>query len=294
MHMPAAADSKCTRDKVCQQLLTRTYRDFLLFMPAHLSESKLHAVMTYYNAVVSVSPEGDSSVSDETLEGLGTDGSSRSLFNSLFGSLYRVAFPMPPKTPSHSSSQPQSVYTSIPPPPTSPAVAEGAEQRSGATVTPTLYRNDSGRAAEAGPLAGDYAAGQDPARPDHGSSRSGLSSAQRDYADYEDEELSDEGYAASLQKKKFKLTDFAPDPGYFLAGAIAGGVSRTATAPLDRLKVYLLVSTSSGSETAAGAMKAGKPIQALKNGLRPFGDAIRDLYNKGGLRGFFAGQYSRD
>ena len=31
------------------------------------------------------------------------------------------------------------------------------------------------------------------------------------------------------------------DPKYLLAGAIAGAVSRTATAPFDRLKVYLQI-----------------------------------------------------
>ncbi|ODA83923.1 hypothetical protein RJ55_02440 [Drechmeria coniospora] len=77
--------------------------------------------------------------------------------------------------------------------------------------------------------------------------------------------------------------------GYFLAGAIAGGVSRTATAPLDRLKVYLLVNTRVSSETAAVALKQGRPIAAVKNAVRPFGDAVRELFHSGGLRGFFAG-----
>jgi solute carrier family 25 phosphate transporter 23/24/25/41 len=94
----------------------------------------------------------------------------------------------------------------------------------------------------------------------------------------------------SKPQKKFKLTDFAPDPGYFLAGAIAGGVSRTATAPLDRLKVYLLVNTTSSSETAAAAIKQGRPIAAVKNALRPISDAVKDLFRNGGVRSFFAGE----
>lgn len=94
---------------------------------------------------------------------------------------------------------------------------------------------------------------------------------------------------AIVAKNKPRLTDLAPDPGYFLAGAIAGGVSRTATAPLDRLKVYLLVKTSDGSETAAAAIKRGRPIAAAKNSVRPFGDAVKYLYQTGGVRGFFAG-----
>jgi solute carrier family 25 phosphate transporter 23/24/25/41 len=58
-----------------------------------------------------------------------------------------------------------------------------------------------------------------------------------------------------------KLTQYLPEPGYFLAGAISGGVSRTATAPLDRLKVYLLVSTKSTANLALDAAKHGHPCQ---------------------------------
>lgn len=94
----------------------------------------------------------------------------------------------------------------------------------------------------------------------------------------------------SLTQRLYKLTEFVPDPGYFVAGAIAGGVSRTATAPLDRLKVYLLVNTKSGADTAATALKQGQPVHALKKATRPFGDAMRDLYRSGGIRSFFAGK----
>jgi solute carrier family 25 phosphate transporter 23/24/25/41 len=93
-----------------------------------------------------------------------------------------------------------------------------------------------------------------------------------------------------IKRKLYTLTEFVPDPGYFVAGAIAGGVSRTATAPLDRLKVYLLVNTKSEAETAVTALKSGRPMNAVKNAARPLGDAVRDLYRAGGLRGFFAGK----
>src|ERR1700709_1327999 len=43
--------------------------------------------------------------------------------------------------------------------------------------------------------------------------------------------------------KKSLLTQVFPDPGYFAAGGLAGVISRTATAPLDRLKVYLIAHT---------------------------------------------------
>ncbi|GAP90145.2 putative calcium dependent mitochondrial carrier protein [Rosellinia necatrix] len=89
--------------------------------------------------------------------------------------------------------------------------------------------------------------------------------------------------------KKSVLINYIPDPGYFVAGAVAGGISRTATAPLDRLKVYLLVNTKSEANPALAAAKTGRPVLALKNTGRPLIAAVNDLYKSGGLRGFFAG-----
>ncbi|EHK18707.1 uncharacterized protein TRIVIDRAFT_57584 [Trichoderma virens Gv29-8] len=213
------------------------WRNFLLFMPGNQDASHLQAVLSFYYSVVNVTPEGDSLVSGETLEGLGRAGSS-SFLNILFGSLLRVAFPSYPRTPPELPS----------PPPPSPAQAAGTQGPSGAGATP---QTDG------------------------------------DGTSIEHREESSTG--ATPTKKKFKLTDFAPHPGYFVAGAIAGGVSRTATAPLDRLKVYLLVNTDSGAETAIGALKQGRIVDALRNAARPFGDAMKDLYRSGGLRSFFAG-----
>lgn len=96
---------------------------------------------------------------------------------------------------------------------------------------------------------------------------------------------------ATVAPKTKRLTDFAPDPGYFIAGAVAGGLSRTATAPLDRLKVYLLVNTRASTETAASALKQGRPLAALNNAVRPFSDAVKDLWKAGGMRSLFAGAF---
>ncbi|EGR46088.1 uncharacterized protein TRIREDRAFT_80775 [Trichoderma reesei QM6a] len=218
------------------------WRDFLLFMPGNQDASHLHAVLSFYYSVVDVTPEGDSLVSGETLEGLGRAGSSSSFLQILFGSLLRVAFP------SSYSKPPQELPL---PPPSPPSPAQGP----------------SGAGARAAADAVAYSDG--------------------DGTSVEHREESSTGAAPTL--KKFKLTDFAPHPGYFLAGAIAGGVSRTATAPLDRLKVYLLVNTNSGAETAVGALKKGRVIDALRNASRPFSEAVKDLYRSGGLRSFFAG-----
>ncbi|KKY32617.1 putative calcium dependent mitochondrial carrier protein [Diaporthe ampelina] len=88
---------------------------------------------------------------------------------------------------------------------------------------------------------------------------------------------------------KSRLTQYLPEPGYFLAGALAGGISRTATAPLDRLKVYLLVNTKTKAAVSADVAKQGQPLAAVRTAGKPIGDAIHALWKAGGFRTFFAG-----
>ena len=89
-------------------------------------------------------------------------------------------------------------------------------------------------------------------------------------------------------EKKSSLTVLIIDPGYFAAGGIAGAVSRTATAPLDRLKVYLIANTGVAKDSLE-AVKHGEPLKAVKHVGRPLIDACKELWKAGGVRSLFAG-----
>ncbi|CAG7565143.1 unnamed protein product [Fusarium equiseti] len=236
------------------------WRNFLLFMPPHDHDSQLHAVLDFYYSVVSVTPEGDTLVSEETLEGLGTDGF-RSLFITLFGSLLRVAFPFE--------------Y---------PKPIQDRRTSTSASQINNSNPNESSNKTE------NMATAAAVSYPDYDDSATEISQEVESLTqDLDDGTHEHTTGASTAVHKKFRLTQFVPDPGYFLAGAIAGGVSRTATAPLDRLKVYLLVNTSSRAETAGAALMQGRPIAALQNAAKPFSDAVRDLVRSGGVRSLFAG-----
>ena len=82
-----------------------------------------------------------------------------------------------------------------------------------------------------------------------------------------------------------------PNPGYFVAGGVAGIISRTSTAPLDRLKVYLIAQTSVAEEAVAAA-KHGNIVKAALNAWRPLAAAMKELWQAGGMRSLYAGKSS--
>ncbi|KAL2854535.1 mitochondrial carrier domain-containing protein [Aspergillus pseudodeflectus] len=84
-----------------------------------------------------------------------------------------------------------------------------------------------------------------------------------------------------------KLTENTPQLGYFIAGGMAGAVSRTATAPLDRLKVYLIAKTGSGA-AAVHTAKSGAPVKAAAKASKTLVDAVKELWRAGGIRSLFA------
>lgn len=86
---------------------------------------------------------------------------------------------------------------------------------------------------------------------------------------------------------------------FLLAGGIAGVISRTATAPFDRLKVYLITAspdTAAPLKETVAAVKngsvgagVGAAAGAASQGTKAITDAIASLYRGGGVRAFWVG-----
>jgi solute carrier family 25 phosphate transporter 23/24/25/41 len=94
------------------------------------------------------------------------------------------------------------------------------------------------------------------------------------------------------QSFKSVLIACVPNPGYFVAGGVAGIVSRTSTAPLDRLKVYLIAQTEVAQDAIAAA-KSGNIFRAAANSWRPLAKATQELWQAGGMRSLYAGKSKR-
>ncbi|EJT79212.1 calcium dependent mitochondrial carrier protein [Gaeumannomyces tritici R3-111a-1] len=294
------------------------WRDFLLFMPTHIYDgdggSALATALSFYSHIVTLNAEGDSLVSEDTLEGLGT---TSFLLHALFGSILRLAKPSPSasvdplRASQPSSLSPEGLANS---PPTTksprPAAAPGAKTKTGTRSTspsassqkPAFSTSSQATSPSASPSAVATMTSMAAA------SGSGNGGFQLDARHASVSQAHDQavkalqthfavghaGNSGSLQEgvsgpKESKLTDYLPEPGYFVAGAIAGGVSRTATAPLDRLKVYLLVNTKASTTVAISAATHGHPLAAAKTASKPITSAVASLYKSGGLRTFFAG-----
>ncbi|KAL7624482.1 hypothetical protein AAE478_006047 [Parahypoxylon ruwenzoriense] len=242
------------------------WRNFLLFMPNTNSTTTLRAVFTFYSDILTLNSEGDSVVSEETLQGLGTD-----LLYTLFGSLLKLAsLPelSPDQEPSFSSS-----------PSSSSPRGTGELETPVEHMSRTLGNTISIDSATTRTYAACGFQATTSADSHFGVEQAKLSTAQGIEIES----------GMRIRSRGSVLIKYLPDSGYFIAGAVAGGISRTATAPLDRLKVYLLVNTTSSANVALDTAKKGQPFLALKNAGRPLFTAITDIYKAGGIRGFFAG-----
>ncbi|KAJ8098313.1 mitochondrial carrier domain-containing protein [Lipomyces tetrasporus] len=82
--------------------------------------------------------------------------------------------------------------------------------------------------------------------------------------------------------------------GYFVSGGVAGAVSRTSTAPFDRLKVYLIaqtnqVATDTAKKAAVAAITGEVKAGGIVRGGSPLLDAIKTIWRHGGIKNFFVG-----
>ena len=247
-------------------------------MPNHADSTSLNTIFSYFSHIVTLTAEGDSVVSDETLQGLGTSGSS--LSQALFGSILKIASPSP-----SSGQTEQAVHPNVEVEESSASSLRLSQRKHITEQPPSISRDSPGEPTtlRAQPIA--QAKTKD--APKATQIIEGVSKNKKTEPK--------EAHEVSIVKKdseKSLLIQFIPDPGYFIAGAIAGGISRTATAPLDRLKVYLLVNTRSTPNTVLDAAKQGQPVKAAKRAGGPLFTAVRDLHKSGGIRGFFAGTYT--
>lgn len=264
-------------------------------MPVHASDAPLEAVLDFYSSIVTLTAEGDSMVSEETLEGLGTTGF---LLQSLFGSILRIASPLDnERTSSETSGPGDQTYAERLDSPVNEEERLAAEQIQRLTLPKSPEESpdapSSDREKMEAAILQSYVTALDAARADE---RAAVAKTLRFSSPatgtLSDPTAAEQHQESKVRQKKTTLTYYVPDPGYFVAGAVAGGISRTATAPLDRLKVYLLVNTRSSSHTteSRAALKQGRPVHALLSAGRPFRDAFVDMWRAGGIRSLFAGK----
>lgn len=270
--------------------------------------SPLEAALSYYSHIVTVNAEGDSSVSEDTLEGLGMKGL---LLNTLFGSILRLAQPPPTPSPSLTprldSGDTNDSPTSNRTPPSYDQNRSDAARNGDMTAAVSSYPQ-AAAAAAAGNVASGAAAtsrairdtAETAVKTKFATSSSADILASNSHAEFldgvhdSDSQVPFSEIAVNEEEcedvSESRLMSLLPEPGYFAAGALSGGISRTATAPIDRLKVYLLVDSKSKTKTVLTAAKGGYGLAALRQAGTPVTAAITDLYKTGGFRTFFAGK----
>ncbi|KAH3669189.1 hypothetical protein WICMUC_005028 [Wickerhamomyces mucosus] len=89
------------------------------------------------------------------------------------------------------------------------------------------------------------------------------------------------------------VNEFLNGVGFFLAGGLSGVVSRTCTAPFDRIKVFLIARSDLSSTILHNKTQLAKehvggaiPVNKIKS---PIVKAATTIYRQGGLRAFYVG-----
>lgn len=88
------------------------------------------------------------------------------------------------------------------------------------------------------------------------------------------------------------INDYLRGIGYFFSGGIAGVVSRTCTAPFDRIKVFLIARADLSSTflTKKKSISERSPTHPPPNKIKsPLVKAATTLYKQGGLKSFYVG-----
>lgn len=219
----------------------------------------MKAVLSYYTATITLTAEGDTSIGGDTLEGLGRTPNFLKIF---FGALFHIAAP-PKSGPLVGKDQVES-----------PVLAESTDRGVESTSDRQQVHVTSDQQLTGLDLTSSNGRSTTSLAIDHGN---------------EVEEEEEEDIFQVPPSEKSLLMSILPDPGYFAAGGLAGVVSRTATAPLDRLKVYLIANTGVGRDSLE-SVKQGDHIAAVKKVGRPLIDATKDLWKAGGIRSLFAGE----
>src|SRR3569833_1153239 len=115
-------------------------------MPPRDMGSPLEAALSYYSSIVVMTAEGDSVVSEDTLEGLGTTGF---LLQALFGSILKLAQPSPAEQSSYIPPSALNLPLSSAPSPSSSPSASSPSQPPGVPAGPTVMSTASAAATAA-------------------------------------------------------------------------------------------------------------------------------------------------
>ena len=218
----------------------------------------LKQIFSYYTTTVKLTAEGDVHLSDEALSGLGK--TLHFLRSSLFGAIIQI-YDRP------SARTPPSIHHPI-------HVTRPPEQAEEEDIELDISMHEEENTAHL------IYEDEDPHMPPKPARRKAALPSQPDTAQVVPKH--------HYQQQEATLTDYVPNLGYFAAGGLSGITSRTATAPLDRLKVYLIAQTGSAAETIQ-AVKSGAAVQATKHGMSTLWNACKDLWAAGGVRSLFAG-----